>query len=175
MDQRAPSLILISGPVGVGKTSVAQEMSTLLVAQEIAHTFMDLDALTHTYPRPRDDTYGQTLALKNLQAVWSNAQASNPLLLVVARVIETKASARQIADAVAIDQFKIVQLSARDETLLERVRKREIGKDRAWHEARAIELARNLSETDFADLIIQTDDLKPTEIAAELSQKLGLV
>ena len=174
MDHSAPHLILISGPVGVGKTSVAQELSALLLAREIAHTFVDLDALTHTYPRPSNDPYGQTLALKNLRAVWRNAQASSPRLLLVARVVESKSSAQKIAEAVSLNTYLLVQLGARDETLLERVRKREIGSAREWHETRALQLSRSLSETDFADQFIDTDGLSPIEIATELLKTLEL-
>lgn len=174
MHANTPHLVLISGPVGVGKTTVAQELSTLLVDTAVAHTFADLDALTQTYPRPSEDPFGEGLALKNLQAVWSNAQLHNPRLLLIARVIETEASARKIAESVAIDQYTLIQLSARDEILLERVRKRETGAGRAWHEARAIELSRNLSETDIADHVIETDDFSPAEIAEEILRKLAL-
>ena len=175
MPQSAPYLVLISGPVGVGKTTVAQELSSLLVAKTIAHTFVDLDALTHTYPRSIDDPFGQALALKNLHAVWGNAQAHNPRLLLIARVIETEAGARKIAETVSLDRYSLIQLRARDETLIDRVRKRETGAGRAWHEARAIELSRSLSETSFADHIFETDGLNPTEIAKEIVETLGLV
>ena len=170
-----PHLILISGPVGVGKTSVAQEMSNQLAAAAIAHTFMDLDALTHTYPRRDDDPYGQTLALKNLQAVWTNAQSYTPHILIIARVIETEATALKIADTVHANECSIVQLDARDETLLSRVRQREHGVGRKWHEARALELSKSLSRTDFAKLVLSTDDRSVVDIADEILQQLALI
>lgn len=172
MHLNPPHLVLISGPVGVGKTTVAQELSGLLVAAEIAHTFVDLDALTHNYPRPEHDPFGQDLALKNLRALWENAQEHSPRLLLIARVIETAAGAKKVADAIEAGRCTLIQLSAREETLIERVRKREIGGGRDWHEARAIELSRSLSKTDFADHVCDTDGLSPTEVAAELFQIL---
>ena len=174
MSSNIPHLIFISGPVGVGKTSVAQELSGLLVTRSIAHTFVDLDALTYTYPRPSYDPFGQDLALKNLQAVWANAQDYAPRFLLIARVIETEAGAFKIAETVKAGRCTIVQLSARDETLLERVRQREIGAGRAWHEARALKLSRSLSETDFADHVLNTDERSPVDIAKELLQRLAL-
>ena len=112
--------------------------------------------------------------MRNLQAVWGNAQAYNPRLLLIARVIETEATARKIAESVTIDGYTLVQLSAGNETLLERVRTRETGAGREWHEARAIELSRSLSETDIADHVIETDHLSPAEVAEVLLRKLNL-
>jgi deoxyadenosine/deoxycytidine kinase len=59
-------LLVVSGPIGVGKTTVAQEISNLLDRSNTAHTFVDLDALTQTYTRPPDDPYGYRLVFANL-------------------------------------------------------------------------------------------------------------
>ena len=58
MTSNIEKLLLISGPVGVGKTTVANELSTLLEVDGIAHTFVDLDALTYTFPRSASDAFG---------------------------------------------------------------------------------------------------------------------
>lgn len=43
-------LLLLSGTVGVGKTSVVAEICEILSAREVPHTFVDLDALTCSWP-----------------------------------------------------------------------------------------------------------------------------
>ena len=161
-------LVLISGPVGVGKTSVAQELSGQLEQRSISHTIVDLDNLAQTYPRPKDDPFGQILALENLKALWTNARARGVQNLVVARVIESAEGARRVADAVGACRVKIVQLTASDDTLLQRVRRREIGSGQSWHEARALELSEKLSKADFSDLVVNTDQRTLSDIAREI-------
>lgn len=73
MKTRSFPLLIISGPIGVGKTTIGQEISNLLDRQGVAHSFIDLDALTQTYPRPADNRYGYRLAFRNLRAVWITA------------------------------------------------------------------------------------------------------
>ena len=161
-------LVLISGPVGVGKTAVAQELSAQLERDSISHTFVDLDNLAQTYPRPQDDPFGQSLALENLKAVWTNAKARGVRNLVVARVIESADGASRVAEAVSARTVKIVQLAASDDTLLQRVRQREIGAGQSWHEARALELSEKLSNVDFPDLVVNTDQRTIGTIAREI-------
>lgn len=62
-------LILISGPVGVGKTTTASALSDALNTHGASHCLVDLDGLRYTYPRPKDDRFGLRLGLKNLEAV----------------------------------------------------------------------------------------------------------
>jgi gluconate kinase len=161
-------LVLISGSVGVGKTSVGQELSAQLEHGSISHTFVDLDNLAQTYPRPEDDPFGQILALENLKTVWSNAQTRGVQNLVITRVIESAEGARRVADTVGARRVKIVQLTASDDTLLQRVRRREIGSGRSWHEIRALELSEKLSKADFPDLFVNTDQRPPRDIAREI-------
>ena len=58
---------MISGPAGVGKTSVANEVSAQLRAADIAHAVIDTDALDDVYPVP-DEQW--RLTERNLASVW---------------------------------------------------------------------------------------------------------
>ncbi len=168
MDGHDLTLIIISGPVGVGKTSVAEELSGLLAEDKVAHTFIDLDGLSKTYPRPADDKYGERIALKNLQDVWANARALGVKTLIIARVIETPEGARRIEHTVGAISSTVIQLNASDETLLDRVRQREAGSGREWHERRALALSAQMQNSRVATLMLETDDKSVSEIAGEI-------
>jgi len=49
----------VTGPVGVGKPSVAFEMLDLLEERDVAHAFFDADSLTYFHPKPPDDPLGE--------------------------------------------------------------------------------------------------------------------
>ena len=166
-----PTLV-ISGPVGVGKTTVANEVSTSLAQAGVAHTFIDLDTLTMTYPRPSDDRFGGKLAVQNLRDVWANCAAAGSRNLVIARVIETTADLEKIQQALPNTKLCLCQLHATDQTLIERIHAREHGPERDWHEARAVELARALRNTAPADYTIDTDGRSAAEIARDLVQRI---
>ena len=168
------NLILLSGPVGVGKTSVAEELSGLLERDQIAHTFIDLDGLSKTYPRPDGDPFGEQMALRNLRDVWANARDLGVKILILARVIESREGAQRIAQAVGAADSQIIQLNARDETLLDRVRRRETGIGRAWHEDRALALSSQLRGSGLAHHEIETDAKTVAEIAREVRQVIKL-
>lgn len=67
-------VVILTGTIGVGKTSVALEMSEILAARAVRHAPVDLDGLSYVFPRPPDDPYGQRVVLKNLEVVWRNDQ-----------------------------------------------------------------------------------------------------
>jgi DNA polymerase III delta prime subunit len=161
-------LLLISGPVGVGKTTVGNEVSSSLERRGVAHTFIDMDALAWTYPRPPDDRFGKKLALLNLRDVWTNCAAKGSHNLIIARVIETRQDVEQIERAVPGARSLVCQLRANDETLIDRVRTRELGSGRDWHEARALELARSLQNKAPADFVVDTDGRLVSDIADEI-------
>ena len=172
MQRNDSQLVIISGPVGVGKTTAGEELSAILEAEEIGHTFVDLDGLSKPYPRPTDDRFGERIALKNLRAVWGHSQEMGTRNLIIARVIETAAGAERIAQSVDATSYIIVQLNASDGNLLRRVRNREIGKGKDWHERRAIELARKLESLAVAHIEIDTDDKSIGSIAREIRRHL---
>src|SRR5688500_7617641 len=87
--ERIPFLI-VTGPMGAGKSTAADAVSDALRAAGVPHGFVDLDAFT-CYPAAPDDPFRQRLALANLAAVWPNFAASGARYLVLARVVESRA------------------------------------------------------------------------------------
>lgn len=167
---RVPTL-LISGPVGVGKSTVADEVSSLLSRREVPHTLVDLDVLAATFPRPDDDPFHQQLGLDNLASIWTNARAAGSRNLVIARVVEHATDLDGYRVAVPGAEVVVVQLRASEAVLLERVDRRECGSGRAWHRARAVELARQLD--DAPGDVIDTTGRAATHVAAEVVDTVG--
>jgi hypothetical protein len=164
---RVPVLV-ISGPVGVGKTSVANEVSHVLSEGGVAHTLVDLDVLAATFPRPPDDPFHGRLALRNLGALWANAAVAGARNLVMARVIEHDEEVAALAAAIPGAELTVVRLTASDAQLLARVERREQGGGLAWHRDRALELAR-LLESAPGDVVVDTAGRGIGEVAREVA------
>src|SRR6476646_9788147 len=89
MTNAIPAL-LITGPVGVGKTTVSFEVSDLLKAVPVAHALVDVDSLRWCYPAPSGDRFNVALAMRNLTAVWANFRAAGAERLILADVLEAR-------------------------------------------------------------------------------------
>ena len=173
MTSRVP-VALISGPVGVGKTTVGEELSEQLARANVPHTFVDFDQLRYTYPHPADDRWGNRLGLANLADVWRNCAAAGSQNLVLSYVVEETDFLNELAAAVPGADVTCIQLSAEVATLHERLRRRELGSGLQWHLDRATELSRllQLARTP-ADHRIATDGRSIADIAADVRQRVA--
>tara|TARA_Y100001934_G_C12062221_1_gene635924 strand:- start:218 stop:754 length:537 start_codon:yes stop_codon:yes gene_type:complete len=166
-------VILISGPVGVGKTSVGDEWGEVLIERDVAHTYLDFDQLCYTYPRPLDDPWGNRLAFEHLAAIWRNARAAGARNLVIPTVVETADFVADLCAVIPGAAPRVFQLRARLETLHERIRKREIGSGLDWHLNRAGELLAILGGPEApCDARIDTDRRTVRELAEELADRV---
>lgn len=168
----AIALLVISGPVGVGKTTLANELSELLERRGFAHSVVDLDGLAATYPRPADDQFGSRLALTNLREVWANCAAAGSRNLIIARVIETRHQLAELECCIPDSKAVVCQLRASDQTLIDRVKARELGTGRDWHVARALDLARSLQRSAPADFTVDTESRPLPDIAKEIAARV---
>jgi HSP20 family molecular chaperone IbpA len=172
MLQRVPVLV-VTGPVGVGKTSVASELSELLDQAGVAHALVDVDSLRWCYPRRPDDPFRVKLAMKNLAAIWLNFQAAGADRLVLVDVIESRAELSRIAAAVPGADVRVVRLRATAETLTARVRQRELGLGRDRHLRRMAELARRMDSGAVEEILVETDGRSVSAIANEIVNRIG--
>lgn len=162
-------VLVLSGPVGVGKTTVGEEVSEILDKEGVPHTFIDFDQLRYTYPSIPEDPWSNGLGLQNLESIWKNCFRRGARNLVLSTVIEEQKSVNDLSLAVPGSKLITIQLFASPETLKARVEKREIGSGLDWHKNRALELLEILSSDSVpCDFRIDTEDRPITEIAKEI-------
>jgi len=170
---RVPT-ILVTGPVGVGKTTLIAEMGGVLRAANIPHAAVDFDELTECYPLPADDDrWGTKLGFANLAAIWRNYRDSGADHLLIARVIESRLELDGYRAAVPGAEITVVRLRASPKTLQARVRRRGPGAGMQWHLDRAVELAALMDKQRVEDVVIETEGRDPTELAREILVGVG--
>jgi adenylylsulfate kinase len=169
-------VIVITGPVGVGKTSVGAAASAILSGEGVPHAFIDVDALRWCHPSPEDDPFHVALGLRNLAAVWRSYREAGARRLLLADVVE--AQAEQIAAyraALETENVLVVRLVASIPSLHRRLECRETGASLEWHRNRAIELQELMERRAIGDIVIETDERAVTEVAREMLVRAGWI
>jgi adenylylsulfate kinase len=168
-----PTLI-VTGPVGVGKTTVADEMGYALRDGKVPHATVDFDRLSACYPRPADDDrWGNRIGLTNLAAVWNNYQVAGARRLLIACVIEKPSDLDGFREAVAGADILVARLRATPKTLQARVRKRSHGTGMEWDLNRTVELAALMDAHPVEDMLVDTEDRDPPTIARDILLRAG--
>lgn len=166
--------ILVTGPVGVGKSTLIEAMGRLLRDADVPHATVDFDQLTACYPRlPDDDGWGTDLGLTNLASLWRNYAARGADRLLLARVIEDRTELDGYRAAVPGSEITVVRLRASPATLQERIRRRGEGRGMEWHLNRAVELAPLMDAQHVEDFVIETEGRHPGELARETLRRVG--
>ena len=82
--------LLLTGTVGVGKTTTADAVGARLRVRGVPHAVVDLDELRRCWPAPPDDPFHAALGLANLAAVARAYRAAGAERLVLAGVCESR-------------------------------------------------------------------------------------
>ena len=78
-----PRALLLTGAVGVGKTTVADAVGALLEEHGVPGAVIDLDAIRRAWPAPPGDRFHTTIELANLRSVARNYREAGAEVLVV--------------------------------------------------------------------------------------------
>jgi chloramphenicol 3-O-phosphotransferase len=166
-------ILLLTGPVGVGKTSVAMAISELLNERGEPHAVIDQDWLRWCHPSPSHDPFHIQLGLRNLAAVWANYRSAGAARLILADVVEARADLEAYRGAIPGAAIILVRLHAALPTLHARLAVREAGASLHWHQQRAGELIVQMERDALEDLRVDTEGKPIEEIAAEVLERVG--
>ena len=167
------SLLIITGSMGAGKTSVLGEASDILALRNITHAAIDLDAfgLAHLPSGASNDV----VMYRNLQGVCKNYASVGVRRFLVARAIEDRATLECCRSAVSARNTIVCRLTAKVGTMRQRVKIRESGVLQKQFTARVAKLDSILDRARVEDFTVTTDARSVTEIAQEMLLKAGWV
>ena len=163
-------VLVISGSMGSGKTTVLGEASDLLTAADVHHAAIDLDclALGHFPPRTSAD-----LAARNLAAVWNNYAAAGVDCLLLSEAVDTAAKRQTLERVIPGSQLVVCRLRAGIDTMQPRVRMREPGIRQEEFVARVAQLEASLDAAGVEDFSVSNDGRSVTDVARELLARAG--
>ena len=165
-------VLILTGSMGAGKTTVLGEASDLLTARGVVHAVVDLDALSAA---GLSDTACTQLTYENLSTVWSNFARAGVTRLLLAEAIETAEELSRIRAAIPDSNVVVCRLTAPVGRMQRRLRSREPGMLQQTFLARVRELDEVLTQARLEDFCVSNDDRLVTDVAVEVLQRAGWV
>jgi AAA domain len=158
-------VLLITGPVGVGKSTVAAEAARLLREANVPHALIDLAWIEQCWPVPADDPWNERLTHRNLACLWANVRQAGAGRLILVRVLEARSLLRHVTEAVPGAEVTVVRLRAPLAVLQARIRSREAS-DPGWFLGAATHTAKVFEEARVEDYVVDNED-RPVAVVAE--------
>jgi adenylylsulfate kinase len=167
------SLLIITGSMGAGKTSVLAEASDILALRRIVHAAIDLDAMGLAHLPSAADTDG--IMYRNLGSVCRNYAALGVTRILLARAIEDRAEQELCRSVVAAANTQVCRLTASINTMQQRVRKRESGVLQRQYVDRVATLEAILDRAQLEDFAVVNENRSISQVAQEMLSKAGWI
>lgn len=166
-------MLIITGSMGAGKSAVLAEASDLLTARRMAHAAIDLDMLGLACLPSTDKS--DRVMYRNLAPVCKNYDAEGVRRILLARAMETREELELCRRAASAREVVVCRLSAKIETMEQRVAARETGILRREYIARVAELNRILDGAALENFTVENENRSLTEVAREVLAKAGWI
>jgi GTPase SAR1 family protein len=157
--------VLLTGPPGVGKTSVLTALVDALSDDDVPHAAVEVEMLVWAHPAPSEEQW-----TRHVKAICELYRESGHRLLLVAQTVETDEDLAQLLDAVGADERFLVRLEAEPATLVQRIIERE---PESWSGLPELvehtqELATSMPALRGVDLVLTTEGQRPEAVAERI-------
>jgi len=161
-------LLILHGPPGAGKSSIAKAIAADLRKAEITHTVIELDDLARIYPLEL-----LHLMYDNLAAIWPNYEKIGDVKIIIPTYLQ-KGEFEIVRAAAPAKRLTLCEVSVPQKELLSRITKREIDKAVQARLANYIDAYReNRAEDEYVDLCVVNHGKELQEVAKEITHALG--
>jgi len=119
-------VLVVTGPIGVGKSAVVRRATSLLVAAGIPHAAIMMEEIAGCWPEPPEDPAVRVAQLyQNLASLWSNYESRGAGRLLLEMLVEHRSDLRPLHEAIPAADITVVRLQAPLAIIEERIRHRE--------------------------------------------------
>ena len=159
-------MLIITGAMGAGKTSVLAEASDMLALRHIAHAAIDVDALGLAYvpTAARNDE----VMYRNLRSVCNNYAALGVMRFLLARALKNRAELDFCRGVVSAADTAVCRLTASIETMEQRVKTREPGVSHPEYVCRVAALSAILDRVQLEHFSVLNENRSLPEVAHEM-------
>lgn len=161
--------VVITGPPGVGKTSVLTALVDALSDDDVPHAAVEAEALRWAHPGLTDEQ-----EMRHVKAVCTLYREAGYALMLIGQTIETDDNLAELLGAVGAEESFVVRLEAQPDTLVERIIRRE---PEGWSGlgdlvAHTRELAAIAPSAADVDVVVSTEGQRPEAVAQRIRQAL---
>ncbi|MEA2433388.1 MAG: hypothetical protein QOG54_845 [Actinomycetota bacterium] len=165
--------VVLTGTIGVGKTTLAESITELLNENGIRYAFIDLDGLGQVYPAPDPlDPHNMALQLRNLATIWPNYVSAGVERAVIAAALEAASQFAELQIAMPGAESTLIRVVAASDTVAARIKARDHGALLGDFLSRTNALARTISDAFPDEITVDNDNVTPTVAALTVLEKL---